>query len=153
MASSTATANPSWGPSRWRPSGGSTRGSRSPSWARWEGDNLTLVALRKGFWNGGPVSGRFRDIVSTSAPVVLASKTEEGLQQSHFVALTPFGDGEVTWKTQVPAAKRADIVEHLFGGKQTQTSARLTSAECRVSFREKDEKGTPVEWVEIHLRA
>ena len=129
-----------------------TRGSRSPSWARWEGDKLTLVALRKGSWNGGPVSGRYRDIVSTSAPVVLASKTGDDLRQSLSVALTPFGDGEVSWKTEAFVARRAEIVEYLFGGKKKPSSVKLTPGECRVSFREKDEQGTPVEWVEIRLR-
>ncbi len=130
-----------------------TRGARSPSWARWEGDNLTLVALRKGHWNGGPVSGRYRDIASTTAPLVLASKTGDDLRRSNLLALVPFGDGEVTLKTEASIPRRADIVEHLFGGKKKLTSLKLTAAECRVSFREKDEQGTPVEWVEINVRA
>jgi hypothetical protein len=129
------------------------RGARSPSWARWEGKNLAMVALRKGHWNGGPVSGRYRDIVSTTAAVVLASKTGDDLRRSSLLGLTPFGDGEVTWKTEASVARHADIVEHLFGGKKKQTSFKLTAGECRVSFREKDEQGTPVEWVEIRLRA
>ena len=130
-----------------------TRGARSPSWASWEGDNLTLVALRKGHWNGGPVSGRYRDIVSTTAPLVLASKTGDDLRRSNFLALMPFGDGEVTLKTEASFPRRADIVEHLFGGKKKLTSLKLTAGECHVSFREKDEQGTPVEWVEINVRA
>lgn len=130
-----------------------TRGARSPSWARWEGENLALVALRKGLWNGGPVSGRYRDIVSTTAPMVLASKTGDDLRRSNFLALTPFGDGAVTLKTEASAPRHADIVEHMFGGKTKQSSLKLTAGECRIGFREKDEQGTPVEWVEIHLRA
>ena len=111
-----------------------------------------MVALRKGHWNGGPVSGRYRDIVSTTAAVVLASKTEDDLRRSNLLGLTPFGDGEVTWKTEASVAKHADIVEHLFGGKKKLSSLKLTEGECRVSFREKDEQGTPIEWVEIQLR-
>jgi hypothetical protein len=129
---------------------GPVRAARSASWARWEGEKLTLVALRKGNYNGGVASGKYKEAVETTAQVVLASKTGEDIRKSNHLGIAPFGGGSATWKTDVKA-KVVEVTEYLFGGKKRTYKMKAAAGQCTVAFQEKDADGIPVEWLEVRL--
>jgi hypothetical protein len=132
---------------------GPTRGAHSPSWARFENNQLVAVALRTRRLDGREGSGKFRDVVETSAPVVIASKTDEGIAQAAKLAVVPYGEGEVTLHRASQQAAEASVIEHYFGGESKQSRLEIRDGALRLALRERDEKGSPIEWIEVNVRA
>jgi len=102
-----------------------TRGAHSPSWARFENDELVAVALRTQRLDGreGPV--KFGEVVEATASVVIASKTNDGIAKAARLAVVPYGAGELTLHLAGPQTAGASVTEHYFGG---------SSRESRVEF-------------------
>ncbi len=126
-----------------------TRGAHSSSWARFESGELVGVALRTRRLNGqaGPVD--FRDIVQTSASVVAASKTRDGLDKSAGLAVVPYGEGELVIQRSGRQASEAAVTEHYFGGNSKESRIEIREGTLRLPLRERDENGSPVEWIEL----
>ena len=74
---------------------GPERGAHSSSWARIENGEVVLVALRERCLDGQKGSGKFRDLVSSTTSVVVASKTNDGLPRTSKLAVVPYGEGEL----------------------------------------------------------
>jgi hypothetical protein len=111
---------------------------------------VVLVALRQYGFDGRKGSGKFRDLVSTNASVVVASRTKDGIAQADQLAIVPYGDGELMLKRA--GGVSAEITEHYFrGGKSTQ-QIPISSGVLRVPLHEKGDDGTIVEWYEVDIR-
>lgn len=128
---------------------GPERGPHIPSWARTENGEVVLVALRQYGFDGRKGSGKFRDLVSTNASVVVASKSKDGIAQTGQLAIVPYGDGEVVLKRSTGVT--AQVTEHYFrGGKSTQQLS-IADGVLRVPLHEKAADGSVVEWYEIEI--
>lgn len=130
-----------------------TRGAHSPSWARFESDELVALALRSHRLDGRKGSGKFREVVETSASVVIASKTSDGIAKAAKLAVVPYGEGEVIIHCADQQTAGASVIEHYFGGHSKESRIDILDGTLRLALREQDEKGSPVEWIEVNRGA
>jgi hypothetical protein len=130
-----------------------TRGAHSASWARFEHGELVGVALRTYRLDGRRASGKFRDVIETTVPVVVSSKTEGGILGAANLAVVPYGQGEVTIHRVAQESAEARVIEHCFGGSAHERTVEVRDGALRLPLREHNEKGTPVEWIEVMFRA
>ncbi len=128
---------------------GPIRGGHAYSWARIENGEVVLVALRQQRLDGLKGAGKFRDIVSANATVVVSSKTDMGLARSNHLAVIPFGDGELSLKREENSADYAEVTEHYFRGDKNMSRLRITNGLLRVPLRERSTGGSLVEWIEV----
>jgi hypothetical protein len=125
---------------------GYERGAHTSSWIRRENGKVVLIALRKHRLDGREGSGRYGDWITTTASVVVASKTDDDLQSARQLAIVPYGDGELRLKR----LNGLHIVrEHFFGGKETTSRARVSDGILRLKLRQQSAGGVPLEWMEI----
>ena len=106
-----------------------------------------LVALRKQRLDGGEGSGKFRDLVSTNASVVVAVRSGASIARATQLGVVPYGDGEATVKLE--GAASAHAVEHYFGGGHQTKPLTIENGLLRIPLRERAENGAIVEWIEI----
>ncbi len=111
------------------------------------------MALRTRRLDGRQASGKFRDVVETSAPVVIASKTNQGIAEAAKLVVVPYGDGKVTLRRADSQATQARVVEHYFGGGARESRVEIRDGALRLVLREQNEKGSPVEWIEVNVGA
>lgn len=126
---------------------GPERGPHIPSWARTENGEVVVVALRQYGFDGSKGSGKFRDLVSASATVVVASKTKDGIASSNHLAIVPYGQGEAILRRTAGAS--ATLTEHYFRGGQRTQELSIENGNLRVPLREKSTEGGIVEWLEV----
>ncbi len=132
---------------------GPARGAHISSWARMENGKVVLLAMRERCWDGRKGSGKFRDFISTTTSVVVASKTGEGIRRASRLAIVPYGFGELALKRDATGPNEAEVTEHYFrGGKLTQR-LQLQNAELRLPIRERVETGALLEWIEVTFLA
>jgi len=130
-----------------------TRGAHSNSWARFEDGELVGVALRTLRLNGSWGPAKFRDVVQASASVVAASKTSDGIARTSKLAVVPYGEGELVIQRSDRQATEAAVTEHYFGGSTKESRIEVRQGTLRLPLRERDENGSPVEWIEVNIRA
>jgi hypothetical protein len=130
-----------------------TRGAHTSSWARFESGELVGVALRTRRLDGreGPV--KFRDLVQSSASVVAASKTSDGIARTTKLAVVPYGEGELVIQRSDGQISEAAVTEHYLGGNSKESRIEIREGTLRLPLRERDEKGSPVEWIELNVGA
>ncbi len=128
---------------------GPVRGAHCSSWARLENGEVVMVALRKYRLTGGEGTRKFDDVVSTTASVVVASKTNEGLEGASRLAVIPYGDGELVLKRDLTESGSAELTEHYFGGGRATSRLRIQNGTLRMPLRERGEDGSIVEWIEV----
>ncbi len=126
-----------------------TRGAHASSWARFENGKAVLVALRTQRLDGGPGTTEFKGIVKTTASVVVASKTDEPLDQAAHLGVVPYGEGQLTLKHKTAVA--ASITEHYFGGKSQASRIHAQNGALNIPLRRTRKDGTPLEWIAIDL--
>jgi hypothetical protein len=130
----------------------STRGARSPSWARLENDEVVLLALRACGGLGGKGTGKYMDVAETSASVVLASKTAEGIERALRLAVVPYGDGELTIRRAGDEMKPAEVIEHAWGNRPgKRVTIPVQNGRLAIPLRERIDDGSPVEWIEVNI--
>jgi hypothetical protein len=129
-----------------------TRGAHASSWARWENGQIVLVALRKQRLDGSAGSGKFRDLVSTTASVVVAARSKESIGRAPQLGVVPYGDGELTLNREAAATVSAQATEHYFGGSHQTKPLAFEKGYLRVPLRERAEDGSLVEWIEISIQ-
>jgi len=128
-----------------------TRGARSPSWARMENGEVVLLALRAGGGFGGKEAAKFGDLADTSASVVVASKTAEGIERASKLAVVPYGDGELRIRRAGAEMKPAVIIEHAWGNRLGKSvSIPVKDGTLTIPLRERTDDGSPVEWIEVN---
>jgi hypothetical protein len=129
----------------------STRGARSPSWARMENDQVVLLALRACRGLGGKGAAKFADWAEASASVVVASKSAEGVERASRLAIVPYGDGELRIRRAGKQAKSAEIIEHAWGNRLGRSvSIPVKNGTLTIPLRERADDGSPVEWIEVN---
>jgi hypothetical protein len=133
-----------------------TRGARSRSWARFENGELVLLAIRPGADVNGPYSespvteGRVRDIVRAASPVVVASRTRDGIEKAESLGVVPYGNGEV--RLLHSQGSEAEITEHWFGGGITPNRVELHDGYCSFGVKQQSADGSPLEWIEVTIK-
>ncbi len=132
---------------------GPVRGAHCSSWARLEKGEVVMVALRKFRLTGGEGSRKYRDLVSTTASVVVASKTAEGLSRASRLAVVPYGDGELALRRDGAKSAIAELTEHYLGGGQATRQLPIRNGTFRMPLRERAERAAIVEWVEVTFPA
>ena len=130
---------------------GVARGCHSSSWARFENGELVSVALRAHRIDGRMGSGRFREVVQTTASVVVASKTDEALAKASKLAVVPYGEGELIIQRENRQASFAQVKQHSFGGGLTESRMAIEEGVVHLPLRERTVEGTPVEWIEVDI--
>jgi hypothetical protein len=130
---------------------GPERGAHSSSWARIENGEVVLVALRERCLDGLKGSGKFRDLVSSTTSVVVASKTNDGLARASKLAVVPYGEGEVTLKREGSETAHAEATEHYFGGGSKTRQLSIDNGRLQVAVREHTEDGSVIEWIELNV--
>jgi hypothetical protein len=129
-----------------------TLGAHASSWARMENGEVVLVALRKQRIVGGAGTGKFRDLVSTNASVVVAARLGDSLARATQLGVVPYGNGELTVKLEAATGASAQAFEHYFGGGRETRPLAFEKGYLRVPLRERAENGSLVEWIEITIQ-
>jgi hypothetical protein len=130
-----------------------TRGAHTRSWARLEDGKVTLIAQRPPSFDDGdmldrrPVDPRIDGLITTTAPVVVASKTAETISISNHLAVVGCTEGIVSIKRV--GGRSATVTTHCFGGKAFRSSKRVEHGMLTLDLHRKDAAGRPVEWSEV----
>ncbi len=129
-----------------------TRGAHASSWARLENGEVVLLALRQRGLEGGPGTNEFGGFASTTASVVIASRTPAGLAQTTKLGVVPYGEGVLRIRRASKAAVAADATEHSFGGHSKASRLAVADGVIEVPLRERGENREPLEWIEIEFQ-
>jgi hypothetical protein len=131
-----------------------TRGAHARSWARIEGGKVTLIAQRPPLFDDGDslvhqaVDARVDGLISTTVPVVVASKTSDAISNSNHLAVVPCGEGMATIRLRGRTAK---IITHHFGGATVESTAEISKGKLTLALFRRDASSSPVEWMEIAI--
>ena len=109
----------------------------------------TLVALRKVRLDGIMGSGKFKDLISTNASVVVSARSNSSIARATQLGVVPYGDGELNVKLEAGASAQA--TEHYFGGAHQTKPLTFEKGSLRVPLRERTEDGALVEWIEVSI--
>ena len=132
-----------------------TFGAHARSWARLEGEVLVLLAFRP------PIPGdenplttqttdpRINDVVRSAAPVVVASRDDQGITRSNQLAIVSYGSGEIAIRRE--QGKRAEILSHYFGGAAIPLKKSIEDGYLKIMAEERDSAGKPLEWIEVRV--
>ena len=133
-----------------------SQGAHPRSWARFEEGNLVLLAMRPSLaWEASPLSlntddPRIKNAVRCVAPVVVASKTNEGIASTSKLAIVPYGEGEIVVRRET--GKKAEIVAHYFGDvSEIRSSTAIGNGELKLAAQERNAAGVPLEWIEVNI--
>jgi hypothetical protein len=128
---------------------GPTRGAHASSWVRLEGGEVVLLALRPhGLISGDGVPG-YRDIAVSTAQVVIASLTQDGLARASALGVVPYGTGELSLRRENASSSHAVVTEHLFGGGAATIHVPLRDGKLNLNLREHTTDGAPIEWIAV----
>jgi hypothetical protein len=149
----------------------STRGAHSRSWLRIENREAVLMALRSSAEVGlasrllsqahpAAATGRSQStgdepkvtpLAESSASVVIASKTPEGINRASKLAIVPYGDGELKISRAGKPTAPAEIIEHVWGNRLGKSvSIPVKDGTLAIPLRERTDDGSPVEWIEVN---
>ena len=132
-----------------------TLGAHARSWARFEAGQLVLLAFRP------PVPGdprvlarqtndpRVKGAVQSNVPLVVASKTSDSIASGSNLAIVPYGDAEIVLRRQV--GSKAEITSHYFRTVPTRNQATIENGELKITARERNTSGAPLEWIEVRV--
>jgi hypothetical protein len=134
-----------------------TRGARSRSWARFENDELVLLAIRPPVDLEGAYSesrapdDAAQDAIRTTVPVVVASRTSQGIEKANSLGIVPYGEGEVSIRHS--RGSSAEVTEHWFGGATSRSRIQLLDGYCRLTVKQQGKDSAPLEWIEVEIEA
>ena len=132
-----------------------TFGAHARSWARMEGGELVLLAFRPpipGEQNplaSQPTDPRLKDVVQSSAPVIIASRDSKGITRSSKLAIVSYKGGEISLRRQ--EGTKAEIRSHYFGDTSTQSNAPIEGGRLKIMVEDRNSAGKPLEWIEISI--
>jgi hypothetical protein len=110
-----------------------------------------LVALRTQRIDGGPGETEFGGVVNTTASVVIASRTDQPLQQATKLAVVPFSEGRLTLRRESHGRESAEVAEHYFGGRSKASQIEVRDGAIEIRIREAEDDGSPIERIEIEI--
>jgi hypothetical protein len=134
---------------------GPTRGAHAKSWARLEGGQLVLLAFRP------PVPGEpnvlashssnaeIQDAVSCIMPVIVSSKTPEGIAHSARLAVVVYGDATVV--VQRRSGGTAQIVSHYLGGETIESTCKIERGKLVLTAEPRSHHGKPLECMDVRI--
>jgi hypothetical protein len=132
---------------------GATRGAHARSWARLEGGQLVLMAYRPDP-AGEPNAlasrskdARIQEAVSALAPVIVSSKTPEGIAHSMQLAVVAYGDGPVVVRRD--SGSRAEVVSHYLGGEAAKKVYSIRDGKLILTAAQRDAVGRPLQWMDV----
>lgn len=131
------------------------RGAHSKSWARVENAKITIIAQRPPSFDDGdmldhrPLDPRIDGLLTTTAPVVVSSRTGDAISAANRLAVVGCATGTVSIKRT--AGKTATVTTHYFGGNTRQTSKSIENGALNLDLSRKDADGGIVEWLEIDI--
>jgi hypothetical protein len=134
---------------------GPTLGVHAWSWARFEDRKLVLLAYRPSVPGvARPLSrpideARVKGAVQSNVPVFVASKSSDDIASSRDLAIVPYADAKVVVRRE--SAGNAEITSHYFGGATSQGHVAIESGQLRITARERNPAGMPLEWIEVHI--
>jgi hypothetical protein len=133
-----------------------TTGAHAHSWARFEDGELVLFARRPILQEGDlqgpaaqPQDPRIRDLLHSSAPIIVTSRTSESITRSNHLAIVSYGNGEITLRREQGAQAR--IVHHYFSGATTQSTSTISSNQLAFTVNTNHPAGDPLEWIEVRI--
>jgi len=132
-----------------------TLGAHARSWARIEAGQLVLLAYRPPVAGDSRILARLTDdprvkgAVHSSVPVVVASKTGDGIASSALLAMVPCGDGDIVLRRR--SGTKAEMISHYFGGAVTRSEVTIASSELKVTAHQHHPSGKPLEWIELRI--
>lgn len=122
-------------------------GATASSWARHEGDNVTLVALRTRWLTCGDGTASYGDVLETDADVIVASQDAQDIRHAQELAIVPFGTGEVV--LQRSDVSHAEVTEHYLAGGTATERIEIPSGRLRIPLRERAAGNKSVEWLHV----
>jgi hypothetical protein len=134
---------------------GPTLGAHAWSWARFEDQKLVLLAYRPSVPGvARPLSRpiddpRVKGAVRSNVPVLVASKSSDDIASSRDLAIVPYGDSEVVVRRE--SAGNAKITSHYFGGATSRGQVAIENGQLKITARERNPAGMPLEWIEVHI--
>jgi hypothetical protein len=67
--------------------------------------------------------------------------------------VVPYGEGELVIQRSDGQTSEAAVTEHYLGGSSKESRIEIREGTLRLPLRERDEKGSPLEWIELNVRA
>ncbi|KAA9108442.1 hypothetical protein [Microbacterium rhizomatis] len=127
---------------------GGSSGARSASWARYEGDRLTALVLRSTRFDGARVE-RSQDLVRTTVPTAIVSRTAEGLHHTTSLGMVCLGPTVVTLTR--PDAEAVSAIAHASDGSATTVPVDHEQGAFSLRVDERMPGGAPIEWIELAI--
>ncbi len=120
-------------------------GPRACSWARIEGGEAVVVALRPATGAATVAPG----LVEADCRVVVASLTADGIRTTTALGIVPFGSGRVRVQRSGGGPRRA--LAHLLGGETTPVDGRFEGEQLSLEVMTTTPGGAPVELIEVRF--
>jgi hypothetical protein len=127
------------------------RGLHISSWARIENGEPVVAALRQRGLDGRKGPAQYRGILRTDTSVVVASRTDAGIDKSSRLAIVPYGNGEVTIQRAGGSSSEATVTEHLFNGTSNQYLVPIAGGSFSIPLAERKPDNSIVEWIEVAI--
>ena len=133
-----------------------SKGAHPRSWARFEAGELVLLALRPSLaWEASPLAqntkdARVKDVVHCEVPVVVASRTDQGIVLTTKLAIVPYGSGEIVVRREM--GTKAEVVAHYFGAaREVRSVVAIKNGALAIVAKERSAGGIPLEWIEVNI--
>jgi hypothetical protein len=125
-----------------------SRSAHSRSWARIEDGSVVLLAIRPPLTTRTNAHG-LQNLIHAAAPVVIASRTRDGIARSNRLSVVPYGDGEISIRRE--QGRRADVFTHHFGGAVTEAHIPIDNDLLKLSITERGAANNFVEWIDVRI--
>jgi hypothetical protein len=119
--------------------------ARAHSWARWEGDDLTVVALRTRVVDGQIEPVEHAETVRSTVQVAVASLDAHGIVNAGRLGIVPVGPGVVRVKSHRGGTATATV--HAEGGSSALV-VRRDGDWLELAVSHTAESG-PIDWIEL----
>jgi hypothetical protein len=86
-------------------------------------------------------------MVTATVPVVVSSRTSDGIERSRSLAIVPYGDGQISIHRGSGGSAR--VVTHLFGGESSPSQAPIVNGALTLPLATQNAANVPVEWLEV----
>lgn len=135
--------------------GAAVRGAHATSWVRIEAGKPVLVAFRPPRSGANKLSSRsryegmVRGMVRTDAPVLVASRTHDGVEDAAELAVVAYGEGAISIRRR--RGTTAKVMSHYFDGSSSGSTVPIANGELKLTAQLRNRAGAPLEWMEVHI--
>ena len=96
-----------------------------------------------------PVDPKVKDVVTSGAPVIVASGTSQGITRSSQLAIVAFGPGEIFLRRE--EGKQATVTAHYLHGRTEKFTALVVNRQIRIPVILQHSTGVPLEWIDVQF--